>query len=212
MIETIQAEAAATAGLTGRPAISERVVAALAAVPRHRFVPESEEQVAYVDSPLPIGHGQTISQPYIVALMTELLDIKPDDTVLEIGTGSGYQAAILSLLARKVYSIERIAPLADAARARLAALGYANVTVRAGDGYQGWPEAAPFAAIIVTAAAPAVPPALEAQLAPGGRMVIPVATGHDGQSLMLLTREADGAIRRRSMLAVAFVPMLPGSS
>ncbi|MGE0748299.1 MAG: protein-L-isoaspartate(D-aspartate) O-methyltransferase [Rhodospirillales bacterium] len=212
MIETIQAEAAATAGLTGRPSISDRVVAALAAVPRHRFVPDAEEQIAYIDSPLPIGHGQTISQPYIVALMTDLLDIKPTDTVLEIGTGCGYQAAILSLLAATVYSIERIAPLAAAARDRLAALGYANVTVRAGDGYQGWPEAAPFDAIIVTAAADGVPPALERQLGPGGRMVIPVASGHDGQSLLLLTRDAGGEVHRRTVLAVAFVPMLHGTA
>jgi protein-L-isoaspartate(D-aspartate) O-methyltransferase len=212
MIETIQAEAAATAGLTGRPAISTRVVAAIDAVPRHRFVPDIEAAVAYVDSPLPIGHGQTISQPFIVALMTELLDLKPADKVLEIGTGSGYQAAILSLLAREVFTIERIAPLADAARERLRTLGYANVAVRAGDGYLGWPEAAPFDAIIVTAGADDVPPALIDQLAPGGRMVIPVAEGSYGQSLLLVTRDEAGKVHRRVVLAVAFVPMLHGTT
>lgn len=212
MIDTIQAEAAATAGLTGRAAISDRVVAALAAVPRHLFVPDTEAPVAYIDSPLPIGRGQTISQPYIVALMTELLDLEPTDTVLEIGTGSGYQAAVLAMLARKVHTIERIAPLAAAARDRLAALGYANVEVRADDGYRGWPEAAPFDAIVVTAAAENVPPALEDQLAPGGRMVIPVAAGGGGQALLLLTRGADGEVRRRVVLAVAFVPMLHGTA
>ena len=210
MLEVIQEEAAATAGMTGRPAVSPRVAAALLRVPRHRFVPPAEEAVAYVDSPLPIGHGQTISQPFIVALMTELLDLGPADRVLEVGTGCGYQAAVLAELAGAVFSIERIAPLAEAAAARLKALGYANVEVRAGDGYAGWPDAAPFDAVIVTAAAEAMPDALVDQLAPGGRMVVPVG-GPGGQTLYRVTRDRDGRVERRPVLAVAFVPTLPGT-
>ena len=174
MIEEIAAEAAATADYTGRPAFDGRVMAAMASVPRHEFVPPAEEAYAYINNALPIGHGQTISQPYIVALMTDLLDPQPDHSVLEIGTGSGYQAAILSELVRQVYSIEVIPELAAEASERLQRLGYRNVSVKAGDGNAGWPEHAPYDGIIVTAAAAKVPAALLAQLRNGGRMVIPV--------------------------------------
>jgi protein-L-isoaspartate(D-aspartate) O-methyltransferase len=181
-------------------------------VPRHRFVPPEMQEAAYDDTALPIGLGQTISQPYIVAFMTEALELKPGDRVLEIGTGSGYQAAVLSLLAREVYSIEIIEALGKKAEARLKQLGYANVRVRIGDGYRGWPESAPFDAIIVTAAPPDVPPTLVAQLGPGGRMVIPV--GQYEQDLIRLRRTTRG-LERESLLPVRFVPMVsarPGAT
>ena len=179
---------------------------ALRKVPRHRFVPLQMQASAYEDSPLPIGLGQTISQPYVVAFMTEALELQPLDRVLEIGTGSGYQAAVLSLLAGEVYSMEILEPLGREAEARLKEMGYANVRVRIGDGYRGWPEAAPFDAIIVTAAPPDVPPALVAQLRPGGRMVVPV--GRYVQNLIRLRRTAKG-LERESLLPVRFVPMVP---
>lgn len=179
-------------------------------VPRHLFVPEELRAHAYDDSPLPIGEGQTISQPYIVALMTDLLDPQPGHSVLEIGTGSGYQAAILSQLVRQVYSIEVIPELAAEASERLQRLGYRNVSVKAGDGNAGWPEHAPYDGIIVTAAAAKVPAALLAQLRNGGRMVIPV--GESGsQELVLIEKSASGAIAERSILPVAFVPLVAGS-
>ena len=184
-----------------------RVLGAMRQVERHRFVPDDAVAYAYDDSPLRIGHGQTISQPYIVALMTELLEPQPDDRVLEIGTGSGYQAAVLSLLVAEVYSIEIVEPLGESARAHLDSLGYDNVQVRIGDGYQGWPEHAPFDKIIVTAAPDHVPPALLEQLAEGGRMVLPVGDAY--QHLVLLTR-TDGVIEERRITAVRFVPMVRG--
>ena len=183
-----------------------RVLEALRKVPRHRFVPVEIRTAAYEDTPLPIGLGQTISQPYIVAFMTEALELKPQDRVLEIGTGSGYQAAVLSLLAREVYSMEIIERLGKEAEAWLKELGYASVRVRVGDGYRGWPEAAPFDAIIVTAAPPDVPPALVAQLRPGGRMVVPVGRGE--QYLIRLRRTTNG-LERETLLPVRFVPMVP---
>ena len=183
-----------------------RVLEALRKVPRHRFVPAEMQALAYEDTPLPIGFGQTISQPYVVAFMTEALELKPNERVLEIGTGSGYQAAVLSLLARQVYSIEIVEQLGKQAEARLQQMGYANVRVRIGNGYNGWPEVAPFDAIIVTAAPPDVPPALVAQLGPGGRMVVPV--GRDWQDLIRLRRTAKG-LERESLLPVRFVPMVP---
>ncbi len=192
---------------TGRERLNERVLAAMNKVPRHRFVPADMEPHAYENRPLPIGNGQTISQPFIVALMTDLLDLKPADKVLEIGTGCGYQAAVLGELAREVYTIEIVAPLAEDAAARLAALGYRNVNARSGDGYQGWPEHAPFDAIIVTAAAPAVPPALIEQLKPGGRLVIPVGAQWSGQQLLVIEKDADGKTTTRDVLAVRFVPL-----
>jgi len=182
-----------------------RVLDAMRQVERHRFVPDDAVAYAYDDSPLRIGHGQTISQPYIVALMTELLEPQPDDRVLEIGTGSGYQAAVLSLLVAEVYSIEIVEPLGESARARLDSLGCDNVQVRIGDGYQGWPEHAPFEKIIVTAAPPEIPPKLVEQLAEGGRMVLPVGDAY--QNLVVLTRK-DGVIEERRITAVRFVPMV----
>ena len=207
MIEEIANDAAATAEYTGRDAFSPRVMAAMAKAPRHEFVPPSEERYAYVNNALPIGHGQTISQPYIVALMTELLDPRPHHVVLEIGTGSGYQAAVLSELVRWVYSIEVIPELADAARERLQRLGYRNVSVSTGDGNEGWLEHAPFDGIIVTAAARVVPDALVTQLRNGGRLAIPIGQPQR-QDLILIEKSEDGAIRERSLLPVAFVPLV----
>ncbi|NNE08000.1 MAG: protein-L-isoaspartate(D-aspartate) O-methyltransferase [Gemmatimonadetes bacterium] len=180
------------------------VLDAVRAVPRHAFVPETYRSEAYDDHPLPIGEGQTISQPYIVALMTELLDPEPGDRVLEVGTGSGYQAAVLAELVSAVYSIEIVEPLARESAARLAALGYDNVTVKAGDGYRGWPEHAPFDAIIVTAAPGHVPKPLTEQLKDGGVLVIPV--GDEEQSLLRITRTGN-AFKRESVIPVRFVPM-----
>jgi protein-L-isoaspartate(D-aspartate) O-methyltransferase len=184
------------------------VLRALRQVPRHLFVPPDMEALAYRDQPLPIGEGQTISQPYIVALMTELLDPQPSDRVLEIGTGSGFQAAVLAQLARTVYSIEIVRPLADQAARRLQSLGYRNVQLRRGDGYAGWPEQAPFDRIILTAAPPQVPPALLAQLKPGGRLVAPVGSSPRAQNLSVIDKSARGDISTRTVLPVAFVPMV----
>lgn len=181
-----------------------RVLAAMRAVPRHAFVPGEERARAYADRPLPIGYGQTISQPYIVAFMTEAADLSPDERVLEVGTGSGYQAAVLAEVAAEVYTIEIVEPLATQAAQTLAELGYTTVHVRSGDGYRGWPEAAPFDAVLVAAAAPRVPQPLLDQLALGGRLVIPV--GDSVQELEIYTRTADGFSVRRT-LAVMFVPM-----
>ena len=179
-------------------------LAAMRKVRRHEFVPAPLAPLAYGDRPLPIGYEQTISQPYIVAFMTEALGLRGGETVLEVGTGSGYQAAVLAEIAARVYTIEIVAPLAERARADLARLGYANVHVRAGDGYLGWPEAAPFDAIIVTAAAPRIPEPLKAQLKDGGRLVIPV--GEDDQSLVVLTRTGSEFVAQ-TVLPVRFVPM-----
>lgn len=193
--------------LRGRGIGDQRVLAAMEKVRRHRFVPESEQASAYDDCPLPIGHGQTISQPYIVAVMTEALRLTPDDVVLEIGTGSGYQAAILGELAREVYTIELVPELAAVATRILASEGYRNVHVRAGDGYRGWPERAPFSKIIVTAAPEAVPDALVDQLAVGGTLVLPVGPQYGAQELRILTKSATGVTTERS-IAVRFVPMV----
>ena len=187
------------------------VLEAMAAVPRHAFVPAPYQSSAYADTPLPIGHGQTISQPYIVAEMTRQLQLKPDSRVLEIGTGSGYQAAVLTEFTRHVYSVEIVKPLAEAAQKRLRRLGYGVVRVRHGDGYFGWPlkeGEKPFDGIIVTCAAGQVPPPLLKQLAPGGRMVIPVGPVYAPQSLMLVEKDADGTVRSRSLMGVRFVPLI----
>jgi protein-L-isoaspartate(D-aspartate) O-methyltransferase len=191
----------------GKRGFDERVLQALREVERHRFVPDSQQSDAYANHPLPIGHGQTISQPYIVALMTDLVAPKPGDTVLEVGTGSGYQAAVLAKLAGQVYSIEIIEPLAEQARERLARLGYDNVTTRLGDGYFGWEEQALFDAIVVTAAASHVPPPLIAQLKPGGRMVIPVGGRFAVQYLLLVEKTEAGETVTRQITAVRFVPL-----
>jgi protein-L-isoaspartate(D-aspartate) O-methyltransferase len=184
-----------------------RVLDAVRAVPRHLFVPPALRGEAYADYPLPIGQDQTISQPSLVALMTHLLRPKPGDVMLEVGTGSGYQAALLSRLVRRVHSIEIVEPLARQAADRLARLGYANVEVRHGDGYAGWPEKAPFDGIIVTAGAPHVPKPLLDQLKPGGRMVIPVGPANATQRLKLITKDAKGRVRERIVIPVRFVPL-----
>jgi protein-L-isoaspartate(D-aspartate) O-methyltransferase len=176
-------------------------------VPRHEFVPNSSVIYAYTNGPAPIGHGQTISQPYIVALMTDLLAPESDDVILEVGTGSGYQTAVLSRLAHKVYSVENIAALSQQAGERLQRLGYQNVELCAADGYYGWPEHAPYDGIIVTAAAPHVPEPLLAQLKPGGRLVIPVGGEYFGQVLMLIHKTTDGGYQSESVLEVVFVPL-----
>jgi protein-L-isoaspartate(D-aspartate) O-methyltransferase len=211
MVAEVEAMYAATRPDTGLGAMSPQVRAALGKVERHRFVPSDQQSLAYRNHPLPIGSGQTISQPYIVALSTDLLEPQPGQRVLEIGTGSGYQAAILAEIVLKVYSIELIPSLGKEAAERLRTLGYANVEVRIGDGYAGWPERAPFDAIVVTAAAPRVPEALVAQLKPGGRMVIPVGASYEAQQLLLIVKRADGTVERRSVLPVRFVPLVPGN-
>lgn len=207
LLDEIREEMRGTRHYTGRAALDQRVVAALGAVPRHAFVPDELQYSAYANRPLPIGHGQTISQPYIVALMTDLIRPRADDVVLEIGTGSGYQAAILSRLVKQVYSVEIVDALALQAAARLQRLGYDNVEVRAGNGRQGWPQHAPYDAILVTAAAVTIPAALIEQLKPGGSLVIPVGAPHDAQDLVLVSKDADGRIAQRSVLPVAFVPL-----
>lgn len=197
-----------------REQISERgiedqeVLGAMLAVPRHEFVPEEHRNLAYADRPLPIGEGQTISQPYIVALMTELLRIEPGDRVLEVGTGSGYQAAVASHLADSVLTIEIFESLAESAKRRLGRLGYRNIVVRQGDGYFGWSERAPFDAIVVTAAAGHIPPPLVRQLKPDGRMVIPVGGAFQTQRLVLVEKRPDGTTTTRNLLPVRFVPLL----
>lgn len=193
--------------LQGRDITDSRVLAAMGTVPRHRFVPEHLAPLAYNDHPLPIGSDQTISQPYIVALMTQWAEIKPGDKVLEVGTGSGYQAAILAELTDRVFSIELIPELADAAKKRLRSLGYDRIRVLNGDGYQGWPEEAPFDAILVTATAPEVPPALKKQLKEGGRLVIPVGSPGTIQQLLRL-RKVNGELKEEERLPVRFVPLV----
>ncbi|MEQ8194908.1 MAG: protein-L-isoaspartate(D-aspartate) O-methyltransferase [Rhodospirillales bacterium] len=210
LIEEIAAEARETAAYTGRKAFSDAVMRAMGHVPRHEFVSAGQRSCAYLNRPLDIGRNQTISQPYIVAVMTELLDLEPGDTVLEIGTGCGYQAAVLAEIAAHVYSVETIEALATAARERLERLGYDNVDILTGDGFEGWPEHAPFDAIIVTAAPAKIPEALVRQLKPGGRLVIPVGRQHDSQTLYRCVKESDGRLTQQRILPVAFVPMVGG--
>ncbi len=207
MIRAINVDVSITRFSTGKETFDSRVMGAMRKVPRHQFVPRRVQDDAYENRPLPIGYGQTISQPYIVALMTDLLGVDEDDEVLEIGTGSGYQAAVLAELVRQVYSIEIIAPLGKQSAARLARLGYRNVATRVGDGYYGWEAHAPFDGIIVTAAANHIPPPLIKQLKPGGRMIIPIGSWFFTQQLMQVDKTLDGQIKTRQILPVRFVPL-----
>ena len=208
MLAEIADEAAATEGYTGRSAFSPAVMAAIGRVPRERFIDPGQQPLAYVNGPLPIGYGQTISQPYIVALMTDLLDLRPGQRVLEIGTGSGYQTAVLAEMGAEVHGLEIVPELAERSQERLTALGYGGrVHLKQGDGNLGWPQAAPFDRILAAAAATAVPPALVEQLARSGRMVIPVGVEPFGQMLTLIEKDADGAVRETPVLPVAFVPL-----
>lgn len=206
MLQDIERELHYTRHLLGLDQLSDPVREALLAVPRHAFVPDSLQDAAYDNGPLPIGDGQTISQPYIVAIMTELLNLTPESKVLEIGTGSGYQTAILAQVAQRVYSIEIVETLAKRAAKRLKLLGFDNIETRAGDGYAGWPEAAPFDAIMITAATANVPPPLLEQLKPGGQLIVPIDAGFD-QELMLYSKSITGVITQRKLLPVAFVPL-----
>jgi protein-L-isoaspartate(D-aspartate) O-methyltransferase len=210
MVSEVEAMYAETASETGLRAMSPAVRAAMGKVERHRLVPSGEASRAYRNHPLPIGNGQTISQPYIVALSTDLLNPKSTDVVLEVGTGSGYQAAVLAEVVSRVYSIELIESLGKIAAKRLEELRYGNIEVRIGDGYKGWPEKAPFDGIVVTAAAPRVPQALIDQLKPGGRMVIPVGGEGEMQYLKLMVKRADGGVDEKRVLPVRFVPLVPG--
>jgi protein-L-isoaspartate(D-aspartate) O-methyltransferase len=207
MMREIVADALFTRREIGKEALDSLVLEALRRVPRHEFVTSDLRGLAYHNGPLPIGHGQTISQPFIVALMTDLLEPKPEDRILEIGTGSGYQAAVLSCLVSQVYSVEIVEALAQDAAERLQRLDYSNVECRIGDGYNGWPEHAPYDGIIVTAAAPVIPKPLIEQLKPGGRLVLPVGRPYGRQELTLVEKRRDGeGVRSREILGVAFVP------
>jgi protein-L-isoaspartate(D-aspartate) O-methyltransferase len=207
MLRDIESEVKYTRNMIGRSALDSRVMQAMREVPRHQFVPRGMHREAYYNGPLPIGHGQTISQPYIVALMTDLLEPTPDDVILEIGTGSGYQAAILSRVVKQVYTLEIIEALSLNAAATLQRLGYDNVACRVADGYDGWVEHAPFDGIIVTAAAPNIPQPLVDQLRPGGRLVIPIGMPYAHQELMVVVKQASGEIQVTDVLGVAFVPL-----
>ena len=206
LVAEVSRDVARTRGYTGKDELDERVMRVLGTVGRHRFVPAKLQSQAYQNRPLPIGYGQTISQPYIVALMTDLLEPEAGDVVLEIGTGSGYQAAVLSLLVDRVYTIEIIPELAQSAAQRLARLGFSNVEVRNADGYHGWEEHAPFDAIIVTAASSHIPPPLVHQLKPGGIMMIPVGARFQVQQLSMVRKSLDGELSTRQVLPVRFVP------
>lgn len=207
LIQEIQADVRATSRWIGKEFFNRKVMTVMRKVPRHEFVPSSQRPYAYANRPLPIGYGQTISQPYVVALMTDLLEVGGDDVVLELGTGSGYQAAVLSELVKEVYTIEIVRELGQQASVRLVQLGYENVEVRVGDGYYGWTDKAPFDAIIVTAAANHIPPPLIKQLKNGGRMVIPVGGPFSTQNLMLVEKDKTGQIKTRQVLPVRFVPL-----
>jgi protein-L-isoaspartate(D-aspartate) O-methyltransferase len=210
LIAEIVAEMRYAEDYLGKAALDPQVIAAIRRVPREAFVPTEVRELAYANRPLPIGHGQTISQPFIVAVMTDMLALAPGARVLEIGTGCGYQTAILAELAAQVYTIEVVAPLAEAARERLQQLGYANIEFRIGDGRAGWPEHAPYDAIIVTAAAPGRPERLVEQLAPGGRLAVPIGRAGATQRLTLIHKDAAGGISESIRLPVAFVPLVEG--
>ena len=206
LLDEIESEYRYTRGMTGKASLDPRVKAALSDTPRDKFVPQGSIDSAFDNNPLSIGYGQTISQPYIVALMTDLLALEAEDVVLEIGTGSGYQAAVLSQLCNQVYSIEYVEALAASARARFEKLGYDNIEIMAGNGFDGWPEHAPYDGIIVTAAATQIPRPLIEQLKPGGRMVIPVGRPYSHQELKLVEKNRDGDISIKDILGVVFVP------
>src|SRR6056297_1482634 len=207
IMEEVRRDIATLPEMLDQEGLDARVDEAMSWVPRHEFVPPGARDRAYVNRPLPIGHGQTISQPLIVALMTDLLEVDGDSKVFELGTGSGYQAAVLAAIVDHVYTVEIIPELGERARATLHETGYDNVTVKTGDGYHGWPTHAPFDAIIVTAAGDHIPPPLIEQLRPGGRMVIPVGNRYATQQLMVVTKEEDGSVRTRSVMPVLFVPL-----
>ncbi|HOV86936.1 MAG TPA: protein-L-isoaspartate(D-aspartate) O-methyltransferase [Syntrophobacteraceae bacterium] len=210
MVKEIEEDVKLTRSKIGKTALVPEVMRVMGKVPRHEFVPLNLKSHAYENRPLPIGYGQTISQPYIVALMTDLLEPAPGQKVLEIGTGSGYQAAVLAELVGRVYSIEIIPELAREAQARIKRLGYGNIEIRQGDGYYGWEDQAPFDGIIVTAAGSHIPPPLVQQLKPGGKMVIPVGGSFMTQQLVVVEKLSDGKVRSRQVLPVAFVPLTGG--
>jgi protein-L-isoaspartate(D-aspartate) O-methyltransferase len=210
MVEEIRATVTETRRETGRAQLAPEVMAAMGTVARHEFVPGKLHGVAYANRPLPVGHGQTISQPYIVALMTDLMEVDGDAVVFEVGTGSGYQAAVLAELVRQVYTMEIVEPLALSAKERLARLGYGNVEARFADGYYGWPEKGPFDAIIVTAAVNHIPPPLVEQLRPGGRLVVPVGERFTVQHLLLVHKLDDERVTVRQILPVRVVPLTGG--
>ena len=212
MLDDIEDEVRYTRSLIGKDALDTRVMEAMRKVPRDKFVPPDMKSAAFENGPLPIGCGQTISQPYIVALMTDMVAPEPEHRILEIGTGSGYQTAILSQLCHKVYSVEVVEKLGAAAAELFKKLGYHNIETRIGDGYQGWPEHAPYDGIIVTAAATHIPAALVEQLKPGGRMAIPVGLPYSHQELMLVRKDEQGKTLTESVLGVAFVPLVDGGS
>lgn len=210
MLAAIDDSVQDTARYLDKKSFDSRVMQAMATVPRHEFVPQQQRSSAYENRPLPIGYGQTISQPYIVALMTDLLQPQPGQRVLEIGTGSGYQAAVLSTLIKQVFSIEIIEPLGESATRTLARLGYENISTQIADGYNGWPQQAPFDGILVTAAISHIPPPLVQQLKKGGRMVIPVGTRFQTQYLTLVEKDLQGVVSTRQLLPVYFVPFTGG--
>ncbi len=207
LVRTIEEDVVRTSDYLGKSELDRRVIAAMATVPRHEFVPEALRGFAYANEPLPIGNDQTISQPYIVAIMTDLLDLPPNCKALDIGTGSGYQAAVLAEICASVYGIEIVEPLGTQAAKRLTRLGYDNVSVRIGDGFFGWPEEQPFDAIVVAAATGEPPAPLVEQLRPGGRMIIPLRSGFASEQLVLVEKHADQSITMREILPVLFVPL-----
>jgi protein-L-isoaspartate(D-aspartate) O-methyltransferase len=211
MVQTIQQEVRQTSDYLEKKQLDKRVIHALESVPRHLFVPETQRPSAYENRPLPIGYGQTISQPYIVAIMTDLISPKAHHKALEIGTGSGYQAAVMSRLVKQVFSMEIVEPLGQVARQRLEELGYRNIEVAIEDGYHGWASEAPFDIIIVTAAASHIPPPLIEQLKPGGKMIIPVGSRFMTQQLLLVNKDHQGEVVVRQILPVRFVPLISKS-
>lgn len=211
MLSDIREEFVYFQNILGKKSISDKVMSALAKVPREKFVPDTWRRLAFANGPVSIGEGQTISQPFIVAIMTELLEPEAEDVMLEVGTGSGYQAAVLAELVAHVYSIEIIPALAQSAQQRLCELGYENISIKQDNGYAGWPEYAPYDGVIVTAAAPHIPPPLLEQLKPGARLIMPVGYPYDFQELIMVEKDHDGTIDMRSIMGVSFVPLTGGN-